>query len=693
MRNYRWFAASVLALAFVVTLYAQRLDESVQVTVIEVPVTVVDRGGTPVHNLTREDFEVFDDGKRVPIEYFEVVDMAKVTAVDEPNAPLPPVATRHFVLMFDLANSSPGTIERATEAAKDFVNEQMAARDVAAVAVFTATSGPKMLTSFTRNRNLLANAIETLGNPKYFKISDPLMISATRVTTGDNVDGAATGARGGINEAIEELTAEQNRVVGIQHDTEAKDRIKTQLNNLALVARTLDSLRGQKQIILFSEGFDARLVQGRENLSFESTREETDQVLSGEGYKVDSDKRFGNASSTRDVSQMGEIFRRSDVVLHAIDIKGLRGNSDAASVTGRGGRSNEALFLITNPTGGQVFKNENDLTVNMTKMLRQQEVIYLLGFTARSSGKPGRFHQLKVKTKAGRVSHRPGYYEVGSKITELEKTLTLAEIMISDAPIVDVGISLAATPLPGPGDKARVPVVVEIGGPGLLQEVGGNKATANLYLYAFDDQNQVVDFLQQRIALDLTKAGETVRNSGVRYFGTLRLPKGNFAIKALVRVDESGRIGFVRSNIAVPAFDTATILPPVAFADPGGWVMLVGPARGDDYAYPFAAGETKYVPQRPVAVKAGGESKLALFLYRVPLENLQVSPTIVTNNGPAAAADVQLIGRTAADDRGGVKLLFNFKPTGLAAGEHELRFTVKAKDGIESVVSVPVVVL
>ena len=703
MKTTRWFIAAALVLALVVSANAQRFGEAVQVTIVEVPVTVVDRAGNPVRNLTKEDFELFDDGKRVPIEYFEVVDMTTVTAADaKPDAPLPPVATRHFLLLFDLANSSPGTLQRATVAAKDFVNSQMGERDLAAVATFTAESGAKMLTSFTRNRTLLANAIETLGHPKYFKVADPLMISALRSEsqgTGTGVNTGGSEGKAGVDAAIQELMAEQNRIAAVQNDTEAKNRIKVQMNNFAILARMLDRLPGQKQIILLSEGFDPRLVQGRDTLNrtFDEKTEssvEADQVLSGEAYKVDSDKRFGSTSSSRDVQDMGEIFRRSDVVLHAIDIKGLRGTgAGAESASGGRGRSNEALFLLTKPTGGTVFKNENDLTVNMGNMLKQQEVIYLLGFTAKGSGKAGKFHELKVKAKNGRVSHRPGYYETSSKITDLERTLSLAEIMMTDTPVRDVDVNFAATPLPGPGGKSRVPVVVEIAGPKLLEGVTGNAATANLYLYAFDEKNQVADFLQQRISLDLTKAGDLVRGTGVRYFGTLRLPKGKYAVKALVRVEETGRAGFIRSELDVPGFDTATILPPVAFVDPQNWVMLVGPARGDDYPYPFATGDAKFIPQRPVSVKRDGEYKVAMFLYRVPLENLQVNPTLVSAGGGTVTPDVKLVGRTAADDRGGVKLLFNFKPAGLAAGEHELRFTVKAKDGTESVVTLPIRVL
>jgi VWFA-related protein len=691
MKRSGWFATALLLVLVAAAVHAQRFGESVQVTVVEVPVTVVDRAGNPVRNLTKEDFEVFDDGKRVPLDYFEVVDMAKLATAD-PSQPLPAAANRHFLLLFDVANSSPGTIGRAGEAAKEFVNKQLGEHDLAAVAVFTAEKGARMITSFTHDQKLLTNAIETLGQPNFFKIADPLMISATRTSSGESGGaGTSEAGRGGMDAAFQELSKEQERMSQTVQDSELRARLKIQLNNFGFVARALDRIKGQKQVILLSEGFDARLVQGREDVGGDKAKEEAEDTLNGEVWKVDNEQRFGNTGASRDVSDMAALFRRSDVVLHAIDIKGLRSDVDASA--GLKKKSNEALYLLTSPTGGSVFKNANDMSQSFGRMLKQQEVVYILGFQAAGTGKPGKFHELKVKTKAGRATNRAGYYETGGRVSDLERTLSLAEILVTDAAPKDVTISVTPLALPGPGGKARVPVLVEIPGTRLLEGIKGNAATANLYLYAFDQNDQVVDFMQQRIGLDLTKAGEAVRGSGVRYFGTLRLAPGTYAVKALVRVEETERTGFVRTDLTVPAFDKAVVLPPVMFVEPQNWVMLVGPMRGDDYSYPFSVGDQRYIPSRGSTLSNSTDYKLALFLYRVPLENLEVQPVVIDSSGASHPATVKLLGRTAADDRGGVKLVFSFKPENIPAGTHQLRLTVKAKDGNESVVTMPFQVL
>jgi VWFA-related protein len=637
-RTYR-IAAALLAFA-VSPLQAQRISESMQVTVIEVPVTVVDRSGSVVRGLTKEDFEVTDDGKRVPIDFFDVIDLR---AIPPEAKDAPPAAHRNFLLLFDLANSSPIAIERAAGAAKEFVEKHMEPRDLAAVSVFSAQGGMSMVTSFTSDRNVLRAAITTLGNPKYFKVADPLMISlASAGADRGNSDGAGgtAGEQKGsaiISSAILEDLKQQNALSERTQQSELRNRLKMQLKQFGNVARMLDHLQGQKQIILLSEGFDPSIVTGRNKLGFEDTQETNDQILSGESYNVDSDKIFGSASSTNDITEMAALFRRSDVRLHAIDIAGVRSGVDARE--GAQKKSNEGLYLVTRPTGGTVFQNANDLSEGFDRMLKQQEVVYVLGFNAGNTGKPGKFHELKVKTKAkgARVASRSGSYEPTNKLSD-------------------------------------------------------GTATANLYLYAFDATNKVADFMQQRISLDLAKAGDTIRQNGVRYYGTLRLPPGDYSVKALVRVEETAKVGLMRLDLNVPAFDTATVLPPVFLTEPGTWAMLRGPARGDDYPYPFAAGEATYVPLSHPTVKAGNDYNVALILYRVPLEELGVTPTIVSGTGQSTA-DVKLLGRTAPDDRGSVKLLFKFRPDGLPAGEHQLRFTVKAHDGTERVVDMPFTIL
>src|SRR5205085_2131796 len=91
-----------------------QMREQITVEAVDVPVYVFSHG-KPVRNLTKDDFELFVNGKRQPIDYFEAVDFAEIppppaAALSEKTAApektlLPPHTElrerRLFLLLFD----------------------------------------------------------------------------------------------------------------------------------------------------------------------------------------------------------------------------------------------------------------------------------------------------------------------------------------------------------------------------------------------------------------------------------------------------------------------------------------------------------------------------------------------------------------------------------------------------------------
>ena len=51
-----------------------QVKETIDVHLVEVPVTVVDRAGNPVRGLTAANFELFDRGTKRPVSNFEAID-------------------------------------------------------------------------------------------------------------------------------------------------------------------------------------------------------------------------------------------------------------------------------------------------------------------------------------------------------------------------------------------------------------------------------------------------------------------------------------------------------------------------------------------------------------------------------------------------------------------------------------------
>jgi hypothetical protein len=105
----------VLLLAFAAA--AQTRDE-ITVEVVDVPVSV-SRGGKPVEGLRRDRFELFVNGKRQPIEYFDVIGADEIpTGVVTQRMDLR--ARRLFLLVFDLPFTVQGSVARGQKAGAEF---------------------------------------------------------------------------------------------------------------------------------------------------------------------------------------------------------------------------------------------------------------------------------------------------------------------------------------------------------------------------------------------------------------------------------------------------------------------------------------------------------------------------------------------------------------------------------------------
>jgi VWFA-related protein len=607
--------ALLIALAFLccVPLVAQ-MRETISVNVVEVPVTVVDSSGNAIRGLTAANFKLFDHGKERPITSFDTIDFS---VKQSSLAPVNPAARRNFMLLFDLSFSQPRSLAKAQEAARNFVAKAVQPRDAVGVGTIDADRGFRLVTAFTSDRELVAAAI---GNPGNFKSADPLQLSnETRLATLDtsmpadlpaNAPPAAERVHGNQVAAAEEAA---ERMVQMQHSNVpyTRARVEKQIDFLGGLAKTLRAVPGRKQIIFLSEGFDPSVVSGRDAREMADTRKDNDAVLHGEVYKVDNDTRFGSSTSQNFVSRMAEFFRGSDVVLHAIDIQGVRVQNDLQ--TGARINSNAGLSLLADPTGGIVFQNANDMTANLDRMLKAQEFVYVLAFQAPST-KPGTFHDIKVTlvNVPGRanVFARAGYYEGGAQ-TPQERTLTNSEIILNDIPQNDVRVAGMAAAFPTAGANAQVPVILEIDGTDLVKDLKGNATPLEIYIYAFDADGMVRDRLYQSLKLDLTKVGDRLRAGGLKYYATLTLPPGRYAVKSLVRVPETDRKGFVRSDIVVAKAGETAVLPAI-FVDEHPNAVLVRGTSHVTVADPFDLSGQRFIPT--VAPKKSGAARFAVFV-------------------------------------------------------------------------------
>src|SRR4051794_29678971 len=102
------------------------LVEKIDVSVVNVDVTVTDRHGQPVRNLTRDDFEIVEDGKPQPISNFYVVENAEARTESGPaaaSAPPPERFRRKVLVLIDNLNTTVRGRNEALARLEEFINQ------------------------------------------------------------------------------------------------------------------------------------------------------------------------------------------------------------------------------------------------------------------------------------------------------------------------------------------------------------------------------------------------------------------------------------------------------------------------------------------------------------------------------------------------------------------------------------------
>ena len=642
-----------------------QVSDTINVHIVEVPVTVVDHADNPIRGLTAANFEIFDRGARQPVTNFEAIDFESEAL--KTASPLNPSARRNFILLFDLSFSTPSGRNKAKEAGRNFIIRGMGRRDLVAVATIDVERGFRMVTSLTSDRKLLVAAIS---NPRTFVSSDPLRIASgtisESVANDTSMQAQAADPDDPANSGNDVARGEKRL-----NDQYNRTRIERQIHLLSEMGRTLRVLPGRKQLILFSEGFDPRLVRGRDAAASTEDQDDLQSTISGRIWRVDSDARYGNTMTLTLLDEMARSLRGSDVVLHAVDIQGVRVQADE---NGARINSNDALHLLSRPTGGEVFKNSNDINADLQKMLHTQDVVYVLGFRAPASN-DGKFHDLKVRVTGvpgARVVHRAGYYDSGSE-TALERSLSNAEIILNDINQSDIQVATLAAPFPASSGNAKVPVVVDIGAAGLVHEAKGKSVVAEVYLYAFDDQGIARDRSYKRLTIDSNKMAGL---NGVKYFQTLSLPPGKYAIKTLVRVAGTERKGYVRTDIDVPTSYDVTLLPPMFLDEPSGWIVVSGNSSEGAGSYPFHINGEPFMPSASAQIRNGRSRRVALFVFNISPDELSWEAATTDANGSHAQAP-SMVKRLMGHDV--MKLVFDYAPTDLQSGPASFDVTVHKK--------------
>ena len=607
------------------------------ITYVEIPAVVVDRQGRFVTGLTRDDFEVFEEGQRQAVETFRFVDFGPVAKpTTSTTLPDPDVASneapfdgRIYVLVLDDLHTHPRATGPTRDLARRFVETQVGADDLAAV-VFTSGIADTSQ-DFTSSQRRLFAAIDRF-----------------------------VGGRGGS--------------VSFDGNYESQ----TSFLALRLVVNALAEIRGRrKAVVLFSGGIPPILLSDQEQFA-----------RTGDRPPGAPAKWFGLAQS--DLAGTVAAAIQSNTTIYAVDPDGLKLGSAACL-----NPPFETLRRLSWDTGGQVAVNTNSLNEALDRIGEDNSRYYLLGYYPLAPKQDGSFRKLEVKVHKPDVGvyARVGYYSrrvAGSPAKASTRTkargpdllAALQEALDSPTPVSGVRIRASAAPFRNSAGQAAVTVVIEIDGRdiGFAQADGRFNASVHLAIVAVDSVGETKDTVTRTYSMPLRlESNIQIVANGLRLVEQMSLPKGPHRLHIAVQDAQSKKVGTVDWDIDVPDFGET------AFAMSG---LLLTSSRANDT--PSTKSERlqalqSALPGPPTVARVfGRDESLTLMAEVYDRSRAPNAVDVVTTLRNAAGAEVfrregKRTGAELKSAKGVYQYLATVPLSGLAPGSYVL--TVEASSG------------
>ncbi|NHZ73027.1 MAG: VWA domain-containing protein, partial [Nitrospirae bacterium] len=579
-------------------LSSNQYSETLEVTVVEVPVRVLVKG-EPVAGLTRGDFEIYDQGELQEITAFESQVLARVESPTPTSEPLDSrAAGRRLLVLFDFSSTRRQYLARSLNAARTMVTSQLHPQDRVAIATYGKYSGLTLLIGFTNELEELVTALdlvgaildadrkaqrsiiehlnqlrfgaaelpgeasvrvfqrltEELGATAALALVNPVVGVAVPTTGGAKVPGV--GGQGGVVGAYKREVrwvqiAAQQTVDLVPQFAGGPDlsNLRAMSRSLAELFTLLREIKGEKQFVLLSEGFDNVLLSDAMALGY------LQELLRG--------------------------IRNSGWTVYAVDVRGIPESRQR-------GYSADALLYLAKETGGDLQENFNDLSHATARVLRRTGASYVLSFQPQDLEWDGVYHEIEVRLtqplRRARIFHRPGYYAPEPTRDRLlsEWRVDAAEMVLTAEEVEELQIATLAEPLVREEGRWRVPVVVDLPWADLSPERkrSRNKSALEIQAFAIDANWKIQDFFASGFQLDLGELEKYLADGGVRFLGELSLPPGDFQLRTLVRNLRSGKVSVSTTRLLVPAVSDQTphLGAPLFVDESGEWLLLADPS-------------------------------------------------------------------------------------------------------------------
>jgi VWFA-related protein len=508
------------------------LQHEVAVTLKLVQVYVTDAAGRPVTDLKREDFVLFDNGKRQEITDFERHLLRPAGGPDPragigevPLAPEPVRLNRKFFMLLDIVGNDDVGVIKAKRAALHFLETQLLGKDEAAVLSFTPTTGLNLLTYLTRDRAKLREVIETAqevppGKTPVGMTWEGQMSRAER----------AAGLRGEseVEEALGRETAFVEPSLALKVRTAAF--LPLEMNELA---KALRYIPGYKHIVFFSGGGLSQL-----------------QPL---------------------YERMGRELASSNCLVYAVNTLGKRAN-----VRGHQFIADNNLKALASVSGGRYFEDADEYEAIASNIQETTGNYYVLGYYIDTAW-DGQYHDVKVEMQREdcEVHAQAGYFNPKpyQQFSDLEKQLHLLDLAMSPNPYHQEPLRFPLLPLNCfRAGRTHVILMSRLPVESLKDRITGN---AELLTLVYDNQHTLVFSHRGEMMFSAIPEEELYQ------YTVAALPPGDYTGRMVIRDMDSGEsaVGAASLHVPEPEAQGVHMDPPLVLA-PGNRARFMHLTQG-----------------------------------------------------------------------------------------------------------------
>lgn len=488
------------------------------------------RTGHLVQGLTAKDFSISEDGKPQRISSFDYENVDEAVSLNEAtiNATAPRgifgapagVATqqklhnhRLVVMFFDLTSMQPEDVERAQEAARNYLEKQMLPADLVAMVSLNTTLSLDQ--DFTADKQLLLRAVNSYSG-----------------TQGLGFEPGATSTSNQVEDATS-FTADESEYNDINTDRE--------LFAIEDIAKSLAYLNEKKSLLYFSGGIQRDGIENQASLNAAINAAVRANLAV---YSVD-------ARGLEAISPLGDATTGS--------LRGANGFNGAATQNNLDANFNtqEVMATLSSDTGGKAFFDSNDFSPAFAQMQKDTSAYYVIGYHSTDLRRDGRYRRLSIKVdrRDVKLDYRRGYYAPADyqHATKDQREQQLVDELASPLPATDLPVYLEALYFRQAPERFFVPISLVVPGSDIPFVQGGDrdKATLDIIGQIRDMNGRDIGDVRDTVKLAVNES-EQVRQKNVQYTTGFSLPTGKYHVKFVVRENETGRMGSFETDLTVP---------------------------------------------------------------------------------------------------------------------------------------------